>query len=122
MRRTGQKENSDIGGDSVNIVQQKGKDGAPPTSSPRNPPRRTSRGLASGLRAKKQREHAAIRDAGMTKLYKHVAITLKYNMDLRGGIFGASSTGSDGDGEASSEEVSFDPEIQMNPASLRARS
>ncbi|KAF4494504.1 hypothetical protein FAGAP_9365, partial [Fusarium agapanthi] len=41
------------------------------------------------------REHAAIRDAGISKLFKHAAITIKYNMDLREGIFGASSTGSD---------------------------
>ncbi|KAF4500549.1 hypothetical protein FAGAP_3243 [Fusarium agapanthi] len=36
-----------------------------------------------GLRVRKQREHAAIRDAGMAKLFKHVTITIKYNMDLR---------------------------------------
>ncbi|KAF5668234.1 hypothetical protein FCIRC_9699 [Fusarium circinatum] len=36
-----------------------------------------------GLRVREQREHAAVRDTGMAKLYKHIAITLKYNMDLR---------------------------------------
>ncbi|KAF4414633.1 hypothetical protein FACUT_14110 [Fusarium acutatum] len=75
-----------------------------------------------GLRVKKQREYAAIEDAGMSKPFKHAAIALKYNLDLREGIFGVSSTGSDGDDEALSEGVSFGPESQMNPASLRARS
>ncbi|KAF5988054.1 hypothetical protein FBULB1_1695 [Fusarium bulbicola] len=36
-----------------------------------------------GLKVREQREHAAVRDTGMAKFYKHVAITLKYNMDLR---------------------------------------
>ncbi|PNP82357.1 hypothetical protein FNYG_04546 [Fusarium nygamai] len=58
----------------------------------------------------------------MSKPLKHTAIALKYNLDLQEGIFGASSTGSDGDDEASSDGVSFRPEIQMNPASLRVRS
>ncbi|KAG4290326.1 hypothetical protein FPRO06_02212 [Fusarium proliferatum] len=61
--------------------------------------------LASRLRVKKQREYAAIKDAGMPKPFKHAAIALN-----------------DGDDEASSEGVSLGPEIQMNPASLRARS
>ncbi|KAF5576646.1 hypothetical protein FPCIR_12508, partial [Fusarium pseudocircinatum] len=56
-----------------------------------------------GLRIKKQREYAAIRDAGMSRPSKHAAIALKYNLDLQEGIFGASSTGRDGDDEASSK-------------------
>ncbi|KAK2929609.1 hypothetical protein FoTM2_009949 [Fusarium oxysporum f. sp. vasinfectum] len=36
-----------------------------------------------GLRVKKQREYAAIQDAGISKPFKHAAIALRYNMDLR---------------------------------------
>ncbi|KAF4418438.1 hypothetical protein FACUT_11833 [Fusarium acutatum] len=36
-----------------------------------------------GLRVKKQREYAAIQDAGMSKPFKHVTIALKYNLDLQ---------------------------------------
>ncbi|KAF5569089.1 hypothetical protein FPANT_13980, partial [Fusarium pseudoanthophilum] len=71
-----------------------------------------------GLCIKKEREYAAIRYAGMSKPFKHAAIALKYNLDLQEEIFGASSIGSDRNDEASSDGVSFRPEIQMNPASL----
>jgi hypothetical protein len=36
-----------------------------------------------GLRIKQQREYAAIEDAGMSKPFKHAAIAIRYNMDLR---------------------------------------
>ncbi|KAG4260684.1 hypothetical protein FPRO04_04308 [Fusarium proliferatum] len=46
--------------------------------------------LASRLRVKKQREYAAIKDAGMPKPFKHAAIALKYSLDLQEDLFGAS--------------------------------
>ncbi|KAG9505292.1 hypothetical protein J7337_002259 [Fusarium musae] len=49
-----------------------------------------------GLCINKQREYAAIRDAGMSKPFKHAAIALKYNLDLQDDIFGAPQIGSDG--------------------------
>ncbi|KAF5687315.1 hypothetical protein FDENT_5337 [Fusarium denticulatum] len=36
-----------------------------------------------GLKVKKQREYAAIQDAGMSKPFKHTAIALKYHLDLQ---------------------------------------
>ncbi|PNP75219.1 hypothetical protein FNYG_11362 [Fusarium nygamai] len=36
-----------------------------------------------GLKVKKQREYAAIKDAGMSKPFKHAAIALKYHLDLQ---------------------------------------
>ncbi|RBR11385.1 hypothetical protein FVER53590_02370 [Fusarium verticillioides] len=36
-----------------------------------------------GLKIKKQREYAAIKDAGMSKLFKHAEIALKYHLDLQ---------------------------------------
>ncbi|KAF5576909.1 hypothetical protein FPANT_10690 [Fusarium pseudoanthophilum] len=36
-----------------------------------------------GLKIKKQREHAAIKDVGMSKALKHAEIALKYHLDLQ---------------------------------------
>ncbi|KAF5648324.1 hypothetical protein F52700_1016 [Fusarium sp. NRRL 52700] len=36
-----------------------------------------------GLRVKRQREYAAIKDVGMSKAFKHAAIALRYKLDLR---------------------------------------
>ncbi|KAF5576665.1 hypothetical protein FPCIR_12490 [Fusarium pseudocircinatum] len=36
-----------------------------------------------GLRVKKQREHAAVQDEGMSKPFKHAAIALEYHLDLQ---------------------------------------